>query len=455
MMAMMEKYQSHLEDLVADRTEQLMDEKRKTEGLLHRMLPKMVADQLISGQPVVPEVFNSVTIYFSDICGFTALCAESTPMEVVDLLNDLYTLFDSIIRHYDVYKVETIGDAYMVVSGLPIPNGDNHAGEIASMSLHLLSAIKSFQMRHRVDDTLKLRIGIHSGPVVAGVVGLTMPRYCLFGDTVNTTSRMESNGLPLQIHTSSDCKATLEKLGGYTLETRGFVNMKGKGDVFTYWLIGENKVIRMRRMHQLPSVNSLDIPGPKSPNLETGVGLQAKDSLKMHRPSREADPNSSFFDLMKDSDASSSFRSRIKRTASLGLRRCTTNRSHDPHAAGARTGHEGHGLAAKDIVNTNGYCGNKSSPRPDRVLIKVPSIVVDDSTDEKTPAGCAETDRLLSEGARIRDPDGSFVKDNMGSVDTGDEDNGMCSEHDFPMRSISSGVFPNRRKLKPDLAVMM
>jgi len=93
-----------------------------------------------------------------------------------------------------VYKVETIGDAYMVVSGLPKRNGINHAGEIASMSLHLLNAIKQFRIRHRPDDLIKLRIGIHSGSCVAGVVGLKMPRYCLFGDTVNTTSRMESNG---------------------------------------------------------------------------------------------------------------------------------------------------------------------------------------------------------------------------------------------------------------------
>ncbi|GAB1861123.1 Guanylate cyclase [Camponotus japonicus] len=238
MMNMMEKYASNLEDLVTERTGLLLDEKKKTEDLLHRMLPKPVANCLTNGIGVEPEAFDLVTIYFSDIVGFTAMSAESTPFQVVNFLNDLYTLFDRIIRGYEVYKVETIGDAYMVVSGLPIRNGDQHAGQVASMSLELLNAVKHHTIPHRPQETLKLRIGIHTGPVVAGVVGLTMPRYCLFGDTVNTASRMESTGEPLRIHISKQCKEALEKIGGYQIEERGFVEMKGKGTVKTYWLTG-------------------------------------------------------------------------------------------------------------------------------------------------------------------------------------------------------------------------
>lgn len=179
MMAMMEKYANNLEQLVDERTDQLQEEKKKTEALLLEMLPRPVAEQLKRGNKVEAESYDMVTIYFSDIVGFTTMSAESTPLQVVDFLNDLYTCFDSIIGNYDVYKVETIGDAYMVCSGLPIRNGDIHAGEIASMSLHLLEAIREFKIRHRPNDTLKLRIGMHSGPVCAGVVGLKMPRYCL------------------------------------------------------------------------------------------------------------------------------------------------------------------------------------------------------------------------------------------------------------------------------------
>jgi class 3 adenylate cyclase len=161
-------------------------------------------------------------------------------MQVVDFLNDLYTTFDSVIDMFDVYKVETIGDAYVVVSGLPVRNGILHAREIARMAVALLNAVKSFKIRHRPHDQLKLRIGIHSGPVCAGIVGLKMPRYCLFGDTVNTASRMESNGEPLKIHVSPFTKELLDSFETFVLELRGPVAMKGKGEVITWWLIGEN-----------------------------------------------------------------------------------------------------------------------------------------------------------------------------------------------------------------------
>ncbi|XP_071128591.1 guanylate cyclase 32E-like isoform X2 [Mytilus edulis] len=248
MLAIMEKYANNLEEVVAQRTQQLSEEKKMTENLLFRMLPRSVANQLRNGEMVEPEHYECASVYFSDIVGFTSLSAESTPMQVIDMLNDLYTCFDSIIGHYDVYKVETIGDAYMVVSGLPIRNGNNHAGEIASMSLHLLSAIKSFRIKHRPDDTLKLRIGIHSGPCVAGVVGLKMPRYTLFGDTINTASRMETTGIPLKIHCSKECKDILDILDGYHLSDRGYVNMKGKGEKFTYFLESEDAMIRRKRI---------------------------------------------------------------------------------------------------------------------------------------------------------------------------------------------------------------
>ncbi|XP_029677827.1 guanylate cyclase 32E-like [Formica exsecta] len=247
MMAMMEKYANNLEALVDERTDQLTEEKKKTDALLYEMLPRSVAEQLKKGHKVEAESFDCVTIYFSDIVGFTSMSAESTPLQVVNFLNDLYTTFDSTIENYDVYKVETIGDAYMVVSGLPIRNGIEHASEIASMSLCLLDAIKQFTIRHRPLDKLQLRIGIHSGPVCAGVVGSKMPRYCLFGDTVNTASRMESTGLPLKIHCSSETKQLLDELKGFTLVERGVISIKGKGERLTYWLIGEDLILRNKR----------------------------------------------------------------------------------------------------------------------------------------------------------------------------------------------------------------
>ncbi|XP_054081818.1 uncharacterized protein LOC105218644 isoform X3 [Zeugodacus cucurbitae] len=238
MFQMLEKYSNNLEELIRERTDQLDIERKKTEQLLNRMLPSSVAEKLKMGLAVEPEEFSDVTIYFSDIVGFTTIAAHCSPVQVVDLLNDLYTIFDATINAYNVYKVETIGDAYMVVSGLPVKIPD-HAEQIATMALDLLHQSGRFNVKHLPGVPLQLRIGLHTGPCCAGVVGLTMPRYCLFGDTVNTASRMESTGSSWRIHMSQETRDRLEARGGYTIEQRGLIEIKGKGMMNTFWLLGK------------------------------------------------------------------------------------------------------------------------------------------------------------------------------------------------------------------------
>uniref|UniRef100_A0A667Z1N3 Guanylate cyclase n=1 Tax=Myripristis murdjan TaxID=586833 RepID=A0A667Z1N3_9TELE len=264
MLRMLEQYSSNLEDLIRERTEELEVERQKTDNLVAQMLPKSVAQALKTGKPVKPEHFKEATLYFSDIVGFTTISALSEPIEVVDLLNDLYTLFDAIIGLHDVYKVETIGDAYMVASGVPSRNGNRHAAEMANMSLDILHCIGTFKMRHMPELKVRIRIGLHSGPVVAGVVGLTMPRYCLFGDTVNTASRMESTGLPYRIHVNQSTVDVLNSLNlGYKLDVRGVTELKGKGSETTYWLVG-------RKDYNKP----LPIPPDLTPGSSNhGIGL--------------------------------------------------------------------------------------------------------------------------------------------------------------------------------------
>ncbi|KAH3894135.1 atrial natriuretic peptide receptor 2-like isoform X2 [Dreissena polymorpha] len=240
MITMLETYSNNLEELVANRTQELAQEKQKTDTLLYQMLPPLVAEQLKRGEHVVPETFSEASIFFSDIVGFTNLSGASTPLQVIDLLNDLYTTFDEIIGMHDVYKVETIGDAYMVASGVP-RHCNHHAGEIANMALDLLSAVTSFRIRHIPEEKLQLRIGLHTGHCAAGVVGLTMPRYCLFGDTINMASRMESTGKALHIHVSMDFAEALRALNqGFQLLERGVIEVKGKGLQKTYWLVGKD-----------------------------------------------------------------------------------------------------------------------------------------------------------------------------------------------------------------------
>uniref|UniRef100_A0A8C3FN28 guanylate cyclase n=1 Tax=Chrysemys picta bellii TaxID=8478 RepID=A0A8C3FN28_CHRPI len=175
-------------------------EKKKTETLLYAMLPKHVANLLKEGKKVEAGEFNSCTILFSDIVTFTNICSACEPIQIVNMLNSMYSKFDRLTSVHNVYKVETIGDAYMVVGGVPVPIA-SHAKRVANFALGMRTAAREV-MNPITGEPIQIRVGIHTGPVLAGVVGEKMPRYCLFGDTVNTASRMESHGLPNKIHLS-------------------------------------------------------------------------------------------------------------------------------------------------------------------------------------------------------------------------------------------------------------
>ncbi|XP_035525886.1 heat-stable enterotoxin receptor [Morone saxatilis] len=240
MIRRLQMYSRNLEYLVEERTVLYKAERDRADCLNFMLLPGPVVKSLKETGVVEPELYDEVTIYFSDIVGFTTLCQYSTPMEVVDMLNDIYKGFDSIVDHHDVYKVETIGDAYMVASGLPKRNGNRHAVDICRMALDILAFMGTFQLRHLPGIPVWIRIGVHSGSCAAGVVGIKMPRYCLFGDTVNTASRMESTGHPLRIHVSQPTINILQRTDcKFEYEMRGETYLKGKGTETTYWLTGE------------------------------------------------------------------------------------------------------------------------------------------------------------------------------------------------------------------------
>ncbi|KAH8347689.1 hypothetical protein KR084_000255 [Drosophila pseudotakahashii] len=231
---------------LSQKAKELKREKRKSDSLLFQMLPPSVAMQLKQTQQVPAELYEAVTIYFSDIVGFTEIAADCTPLEVVTFLNSIYRVFDERIECYDVYKVETIGDSYMVASGLPVKNGNKHISEIATMALDLLDASSLFRIPRAGDEFVQIRCGVHTGPVVAGIVGTKMPRYCLFGDTVNTASRMESTGESRKIHITEEMHDLLQQVGGFRTEHRGLIDVKGKGLMSTYWLTCKDGPVRAR-----------------------------------------------------------------------------------------------------------------------------------------------------------------------------------------------------------------
>ena len=218
---------------IRQKTELITQKNRENEALLLNILPRSIADRLKSGEDHIADAFSDVSVLFADLVGFTELSRDMDPADLVVLLNGLFSDFDELAGKHRIEKIKTIGDAYMACAGLPEPN-TNHAFEAAEMAIGMLEATRSFNTRK--GTALELRIGINSGPVVAGVIGRSKFIYDLWGDTVNLASRMESHGVPGAIHIS---QATRDHLGErYHVESRGEIDLKGRGRHRTYLLIG-------------------------------------------------------------------------------------------------------------------------------------------------------------------------------------------------------------------------
>jgi class 3 adenylate cyclase len=210
-------------------------EKEKSEHLLLNILPGTIAGRLKAGEKTIANGHQIVSVLFADLCGFTKLSRKTSPADLVSMLNEIFTTFDDIVKNHGVEKIKTIGDCYMLVGGLPNPR-DDHAHAVADTALEMVQALERINKNRDID--LAMRIGIHSGPVVAGVIGKIKFTYDIWGDTVNVASRMESSGLPGKIHISEQTMAELNSQ--FNLEERGMVECKGLGQVKTFFVNGRS-----------------------------------------------------------------------------------------------------------------------------------------------------------------------------------------------------------------------
>lgn len=230
----------NLERAVKDATSELQKtldnlriEQEKSEQLLLNILPSPIAQQLKESSAAIADSFPEVTVLFADIVGFTNLSSQISARELVNLLNQIFSAFDHLAELHGLEKIKTIGDAYMVVGGVP-KHREDHAESIAEMALDMIKEISKYKTDQ--GEQFNIRIGINSGPVVAGVIGIKKFIYDLWGDAVNTASRMESHGIPGAIQVSASTYELLKD--NYDLEERGVIDVKGKGKMTTYLLLG-------------------------------------------------------------------------------------------------------------------------------------------------------------------------------------------------------------------------
>jgi len=231
-------------------------EQERAESLLLNILPRSIADRLKAETRTIADQFGAASILFADVVGFTPLAERLPPAEVVGVLDHLFSHFDELAERYGLEKIKTIGDCYMVAAGVPSPRPD-HARALALMALHMQAAVRSADEVGHLG--LELRIGINSGPVVAGVIGRKRFLYDLWGDAVNTASRMESHGTSGRIQITGATKELLED--EFVCEPRGTISVKGKGEIEAWYLVGRRPKLGAERRAQPAPVPPEVVPG--------------------------------------------------------------------------------------------------------------------------------------------------------------------------------------------------
>lgn len=216
--------------------EQLEQEKQKTDNLLLNILPRSITKRLKGGEQRIADAHQEVSVLFADLVGFTKMSQHMAAQGLVNMLDDIFSRFDRIVAGLGIEKIKTIGDCYMLVSGVPDARED-HARAVVEAGFCMLEAIDSFNHAHGTQ--LQIRIGVHSGSVIAGVIGRHKFTYDLWGHTVNVASRMESTGVPGRIHISSSTAQHIDRQ--FVMQARGLVTVKGIGELQTFFVLGHNE----------------------------------------------------------------------------------------------------------------------------------------------------------------------------------------------------------------------
>lgn len=232
----LEEFQDSNATLLSRLLKDLEAERAKSQQLLLNVLPQRIIDRLAAGEQRIADRHDDVAVLFSDFVGFTGIAAALDAPALVDELNSLFSRFDAICEETGVEKIKTIGDAYLVVGGLAGPTGGDSGDAAAAIAETALRMRASTAERRDGQARWEIRIGIHTGPVVAGVVGMSKFAYDVWGDTVNMTSRLETTSEPGRIHVSAELARRLEP--DFVVERRGMVDLKGKGASETWWLEG-------------------------------------------------------------------------------------------------------------------------------------------------------------------------------------------------------------------------